>query len=79
MTPLPSTIAVVLSCDMRISLLPRSPSGPPVWNLVTSSSFQPISARQPSTYVCTLRVVMPNLSCGIPPRLTGLPVVNDRQ
>ena len=33
-TPLPSTTAIVLSFEMRISFEPRSPSGPPVVNFV---------------------------------------------
>ena len=38
-TPLPSTTPIIFSCPMRISFDPRSPSGPPVMNLVHSSSL----------------------------------------
>jgi len=37
-TPDPSTMAIVLSLEILISFEPRSPSGPPVWNLFRSSS-----------------------------------------
>mmetsp|Transcript_17735 Transcript_17735/g.41707 ORF Transcript_17735/g.41707 Transcript_17735/m.41707 type:complete len:218 (-) Transcript_17735:2143-2796(-) len=59
MTPDPSMMALVLSLDMRISLEPKSPSGPPVCTLVTSSSSRPKAASALKTFTCTLRVVMP--------------------
>mmetsp|Transcript_87162 Transcript_87162/g.202911 ORF Transcript_87162/g.202911 Transcript_87162/m.202911 type:complete len:217 (-) Transcript_87162:1230-1880(-) len=58
-TPEPSTMAMVLSLDTRISFDPKSPSGPPVWNLVMAASSSPSSRSSSVTYVCTLAVVIP--------------------
>ena len=60
---------------MSMPLDPRSPSGPPVMNLVTSSSFLPSLCRMPLMKPSTDVVVMPKMSCGMPPMLGALPVV----
>ena len=61
MTPDPSTIDVVRSCEIKISLEPKSPSGPPVCNLVTSGCSKPSFAKVPFAYSCTDKVVIPYL------------------
>mmetsp|Transcript_77204 Transcript_77204/g.89842 ORF Transcript_77204/g.89842 Transcript_77204/m.89842 type:complete len:256 (-) Transcript_77204:1701-2468(-) len=72
-----STSAMYFSRLRRISFDPRSPSGPPVWNFVRDASSIPSLRYTPSTHARTLRVVMPYVSCGMPPMLGSLPVVND--
>ena len=66
---------VVLSWEIKISLDPKSPSGPPVCNLVTSDCSKPNLAKVPLAYSCTDNVVMPYVSWGMPPNAGGLPVV----
>mmetsp|Transcript_23172 Transcript_23172/g.65117 ORF Transcript_23172/g.65117 Transcript_23172/m.65117 type:complete len:229 (+) Transcript_23172:595-1281(+) len=58
-TPLPSTTAKVRSLPSRISLLPRSPSGPPVCILSSLLPSRPSLRWMPVTKARTLRVVMP--------------------
>mmetsp|Transcript_20496 Transcript_20496/g.65652 ORF Transcript_20496/g.65652 Transcript_20496/m.65652 type:complete len:243 (-) Transcript_20496:2164-2892(-) len=75
-TPPPSITHTVRSWPSRISLLPRSPSGPPVCALVQALPSSSSLRWMPSTYARTELVVMPYTSCGMPPRAVLLPVVN---
>eukprot|EP00796_Vickermania_ingenoplastis_P001326 gene1326-biopygen1059 len=68
---------MIFSLPKRISLPPRSPRGPPVWNLVSFVWSMLNFSYSFSRYARTDRVVMPYTSCGMPPSSGSLPVVKD--